>query len=179
MNGNVYPPQLIDYLVEFNGTRDYFECHEIMEEYWKERGMDADPLSSLWIGLIQVAVGQYHHRRGNRAGAQKMLGKALDNLKRDHLASIGLGGEELLQIIEKKVEEELPFSDFDIPLTDAELAHHCLEACKQNGVVWGMPSRMDDASIIHRHKLRDRSEVISARIESADAKRKQREGRMP
>lgn len=37
----VYPEAYVAFLHEFHTTRDYFECHEILEEYWKE-----DPLSS-------------------------------------------------------------------------------------------------------------------------------------
>ncbi len=62
----MYPKAYIDYLVEFHATRDYFECHEILEEYWKE-----DPPKKrkrYWVGFIQLAVALYHHRRQNTAG---------------------------------------------------------------------------------------------------------------
>ena len=32
----VYPEAYIEYLMYFHGNRDYFECHEVLEEYWKE-----------------------------------------------------------------------------------------------------------------------------------------------
>ncbi|MCD2486520.1 DUF309 domain-containing protein, partial [Staphylococcus aureus] len=50
----MYPKAYIDYLVEFHATRDYFECHEILEEYWKE-----DPPKKrkrYWVGFIELAV---------------------------------------------------------------------------------------------------------------------------
>jgi uncharacterized protein len=55
----------------------YFECHEVLEEAWTpERGERRLFLQS----LIHVAVGLYHHTRGNPAGAQRQLRKALRKL---------------------------------------------------------------------------------------------------
>ena len=57
----------------------YFECHEVLEEVWTpERGDRRLFLQS----LIHVAVGLYHHERGNPAGAQRQLRKALRKLAR-------------------------------------------------------------------------------------------------
>ncbi|MER2115318.1 MAG: DUF309 domain-containing protein, partial [Solibacillus isronensis] len=32
----LFHPLFIDYCAYFNGNNDYFECHEVLEEYWKE-----------------------------------------------------------------------------------------------------------------------------------------------
>lgn len=32
----MYPEAYIEYLAEFHGSRDYFECHELLEEHWKK-----------------------------------------------------------------------------------------------------------------------------------------------
>ena len=58
-----FPQKYIEYLVHFHGDRDYFECHEILEEYWKK--IDNGNKESIWVGLIQLAVANYHHRRKN------------------------------------------------------------------------------------------------------------------
>lgn len=56
---------------------EYFECHEVLEEVWTpERG----PRRLFLQSLIHVAVGFYHHGRGNRAGAERQLRKALRKL---------------------------------------------------------------------------------------------------
>jgi len=31
----MYPEPYLEYLIQFHAERDYFECHEILEEYWK------------------------------------------------------------------------------------------------------------------------------------------------
>ena len=56
---------------------EFFECHEVLELVWTpERG----PRRLFLQGLIHVAVGFYHHRRGNPAGACRQLRKALSKL---------------------------------------------------------------------------------------------------
>ena len=56
---------------------EFFECHEVLEESWTpERG----PRRLFLQALIHVAVGSYHCRRGNPAGAVRQLRKALRKL---------------------------------------------------------------------------------------------------
>lgn len=53
----MYPKAYIEYLVHFHSDRDYFECHEILEEHWKQDGRNKG-----WLVLIQTAVAFYHYR---------------------------------------------------------------------------------------------------------------------
>lgn len=63
----------------FNAGR-YFEAHEAWEEIW--RSTTPEP-KELWRGLIQVAVGLYHHlERGNAAAARRVLARGLRRLER-------------------------------------------------------------------------------------------------
>ena len=56
---------------------EYFECHEVLEAAWTpERG----PRRLFLQSLIHVAVGFYHHGRGNPVGAMRQLRKALRKL---------------------------------------------------------------------------------------------------
>ncbi len=85
----MYPKAYIDYLVEFHATRDYFECHEILEEFWKE-----DPPKKrkrYWVGFIQLAVALYHHRRQNTAGAKRLMANSIRILQAEHRAVEDLG----------------------------------------------------------------------------------------
>ncbi|HUB81428.1 MAG TPA: DUF309 domain-containing protein [Bryobacteraceae bacterium] len=55
----------------------YFECHEVLEEAWTpERG----PRRLFLQSLIHIAVGFYHHTRGNPVGAVRQLRKGLRKL---------------------------------------------------------------------------------------------------
>ena len=87
-----YPEAYIDYLLYFHAQRDYFECHEVMEEFWKEH--PGDIRSRTYVALIQIAVGMYHIRRGNRNGAVKMLQSAGRNAEAPHVLSLGLNPDE-------------------------------------------------------------------------------------
>lgn len=96
-----YPQAYIDYLVHLHAGRDFFECHEILEDYWRE---EQNPdLKKLWHGMIQIAVALYHERRGNVSGALKVLQRALKHVDYPDLDRIGIDGEELLlQLNERK-----------------------------------------------------------------------------
>ena len=73
--GSKYDPLYVAFLWHFNGDRDYFECHELLEDLWLQENHDL-----LYQGLLQVAVGLYHHRNGNLGGAVKLLRQALTKL---------------------------------------------------------------------------------------------------
>ncbi|EXX89783.1 hypothetical protein BG53_14050 [Paenibacillus darwinianus] len=171
-----YPEAYRAYLIEFHATRDYFECHELLEEYWKALP-PAEPDRDVWMGLIQIAVASYHHRRGNRSGARKMFGQAAVRMKRDALDRLGLDGEALLRIVGERLKEldacpeSAPYREFDLPIADHALLISCMEASERKGFEWGTPSPMGDRGLIDRHTLRDRSDVIKAR-EAAVSKKK-------
>ena len=56
---------------------EYFECHEVLEAAWTpERG----PRRLFLQSLIHMAVGFYHHERGNPLGALRQLRKGLRKL---------------------------------------------------------------------------------------------------
>ncbi|MDN4085536.1 DUF309 domain-containing protein [Paenibacillus polymyxa] len=79
-----YEPLYVTYLVYFNRDRDYFECHEVLEELWLK--LDRDPV---YKGLLQIAVGLYHFRNGNYRGGYMMLDSAVHRL--EHASSQALG----------------------------------------------------------------------------------------
>ncbi|WP_219837551.1 DUF309 domain-containing protein [Paenibacillus sp. R14(2021)] len=172
MHNSPYPAAYEHFLYEFHAVRDYFECHELLEAYWKEH--PGDGFGDTWIGLIQLAVGSYHHRRGNQRGALKMFQQSLEHLAAASQADrLGIDGQELLARIARQaaaVERGESFTDMNIPLTDAALLERLQLAAAVSGKVWGAPSDSDEA-LLHRHTLRDRSDVIAARAAAAEAKK--------
>ena len=69
-------PRLLHGIELFN-RRDFFVCHEVLEEVWtKERGRRRVFLQS----LIHFAVAFYHDSRGNAVGATRQLRKGLRKL---------------------------------------------------------------------------------------------------
>lgn len=63
------PGQLLQGIREFN-NRQWFECHETVEDLWiGETGEVRD----FYQGLIQIAVALHHWRNGNFGGAISLL----------------------------------------------------------------------------------------------------------
>ncbi|ANB60079.1 DUF309 domain-containing protein [Anoxybacteroides amylolyticum] len=159
----MYPTAYIKYLFHFHTDRDYFECHELLEEHWKQ-----DEKKHVWALLIQIAVALYHHRRGNVSGAKRMMQKASTLLeqRKDAIRKLGLDEEELAVLLKqyvKQIDEGKPYESIMLPIKDETLLQTCLALCKQKGVVWGQKSDMTNEFLLHKHTLRDRSDVIAAR----------------
>ncbi|MDF2671286.1 MAG: hypothetical protein K0R67_3592 [Paenibacillus sp.] len=119
-----YDQLYVEFLYYFNINRDYFECHEVMEELWMEEGRN--PLHQ---GLLQVAVGLYHHRNGNIGGAIKLLDQAIEKLEYYPRISMGIDLGKLVEDAKRylaKLEdiEEQPFEfyDLDIAIIHSELS---------------------------------------------------------
>lgn len=168
----LYPKAYIEYLLHFHATRDYFECHEVLEEHWKQTG------EHVWVGFIQLAVGMYHYRRGNIAGARRMLTKAVNACEKEKQAyeALGIHVEQLIALIHTYVERinhGQPYESTCLPIIDASLLHICQQQCGQKGLVWGEKSDMTNEYLIHKHKLRDRSDVIAER----ERQKQKRQGR--
>ena len=72
------PGQLLQGIREFN-NRDWFECHETVEDLWVgEEGEIRD----FYQGIIQVAVALHHWRNGNFGGALNLLKGGVGYLSR-------------------------------------------------------------------------------------------------
>jgi predicted metal-dependent hydrolase len=161
-----YPQAYIEFLVHFHGNRDYFECHEILEEYWKMT--DRENKQSIWVGFIQLAVSQYHHRRGNFSGAFKTLQKSLQIflLNQAGVWQLGLDQAALIQQLNdllQKIEQRQSYMSICLPLRSHGLRKQCLERSRELNMAWGSPSDLSDSALVHRHKERDRTQVIQER----------------
>ncbi|MFI7542862.1 DUF309 domain-containing protein [Actinoplanes sp. NPDC049599] len=55
-----------------------FHAHEVLEATWKAAG---EPEREFWRGMAQLAVGLTHARRGNTAGAARLLRRAADRIE--------------------------------------------------------------------------------------------------
>ncbi|PPA71304.1 DUF309 domain-containing protein [Jeotgalibacillus proteolyticus] len=163
---NKYPQSYIDYLVHFHGDRDYFECHEALEEFWKEHTeMDRN---SIWVAWIQLAVALYHQRRGNFSGAKRMIEKAFKKFRHHEkqLPEFGMQPAlflEQLQNLTASITAKTPYTSIQLPIDDFYLESTCREQCLKKGFTWGQISDLSDRMITERHRLRDRSDVILLR----------------
>ncbi|XJZ26097.1 DUF309 domain-containing protein [Bacillota bacterium Lsc_1132] len=170
----LYPKEYIEYLVHFHGSRDYFECHEILEDYWKR--VDAAHKESVWVGFIQLAVSSYHHRRSNFAGAKKTLATAkrifLQNEQK--LKKLGMDPQKMAVMLEHLsdlIDKGKPYESFRLPLNDPVLISKCQKLANQLGLDFENNRDVTNAEIVHRHRLRDRTSVIQTRQEALKKKK--------
>lgn len=113
----------IRFLYHFNIDRDYYECHEVMEELWMEEGRNP-----LYQGLLQVAVALFHYRNGNVNGARKLFQKALAKLTKQPGDSLGIDLTRLcresagyLERLQQVEQQPFLFYDLTIAVLDPEV----------------------------------------------------------
>jgi uncharacterized protein len=173
----MYPKAYIDFLVHFHADRDYFECHEILEEHWKEN--KPSERKRVWVVLIQMAVALYHHRRANWNGAERMMQKALQltRQEQEEIEKLGLDFSSFHKQLEKRlkdIEYRLPYQSMDLPIKDKALLEACQEVCEKLQLTWGKESDLSNEYLLHKHKLRDRTDVIEEREKQKFLRKKRR-----
>lgn len=152
-------PSYIDFYAYFNGNQDYFECHEVLEEYWKE--VAPGDKEHVLVGLVQLATGMYHWRRNNLRGAAKTLTKAVHNITRNEQSiflkplNLSLLEKQILHSI-SQVEQHKPFHSFKIAIVDCEFKKLVDNRILEQPVI-------DEHFLLHKHMLRDRTEILKAR----------------
>ncbi|TSI10083.1 DUF309 domain-containing protein [Lysinibacillus sp. BW-2-10] len=151
----------VDYCTYFNGNQDYFECHEVLEEYWKEcaPGDKNHPL----VGYVQLATGMYHWRRNNKNGARKILKKALNNFSKNESSPFFafIDYAKLYRDCENciaSIEKDMPFQPIKLSITNKELSTIVNEKIKELPI-------LSTEYLLHKHMLRDRSDILKARDE--------------
>lgn len=156
-----FHPNFVQFLKEFNDTKDYFECHEVLEDYWKEVAprQKKHPLAA----LILMSTSMYHWRRENFSGAIKTMDTSIKRLMETKESSFfeTIDFENLLQNMRNSLinmQANKLFIPFFIHITDKKLlsyVHHL---------------KIDDKEelefLIHKHMLRDRSEILVEREKS-------------
>jgi predicted metal-dependent hydrolase len=70
------PKLFVDGVRLFN-ERDFFECHELLEEMWRNTSGDE---ARFYQGLIQAAVCLYHWGNANFDGAMRLARTSLEKL---------------------------------------------------------------------------------------------------
>ncbi|KUF36658.1 MULTISPECIES: DUF309 domain-containing protein [unclassified Lysinibacillus] len=155
----------IDYCAYFNGNQDFFECHEVLEEYWKEIA-PGDKMHPL-VGYVQLATGFYHWRRGNNTGAIRILEKALHNFQENegHIFFQEIDYQQLLTQVTTTLISLKTGNSFQAILLP--LSPNLLELTIAR--IQLLPSSSSNY-LLHKHMLRDRSHILAERQESKQRK---------
>ena len=160
-----YHPLFVEFLVYFNGNQDYFEGHEVLEEYWKS--IPSFSKSHPLTAYILLSTGMYHWRRGNFNGAFRTVTKSLHRFN-----SLSVGYQEYteeinfkklledIQLAHSNIQSRQPFEAFQIEVSSPHL-QSLVHLAKTNMPLLLVGS--DD--VIHKHMLRDRSDILKIRNE--------------
>lgn len=118
-----YEHLYVAFIYYFNIERDYFECHEVMEELWLEEGRNP-----IFQGLLQIAVGLYHYRNGNVSGSIKLFSQGINKLENEPDILLGIRLSKLVEEariytgkLQRLGEEPFSFYDLDIEIADPVL----------------------------------------------------------
>jgi predicted metal-dependent hydrolase len=63
--------------IELFNAREYYECHEVLEDVWI---LEVGPRKRFLQSIIHLAVAYYHLGRGNRTGGVRQLRRAVRKL---------------------------------------------------------------------------------------------------
>ena len=156
LSNEKYEVEYVEFLINFNSLRDYFECHELLEEIWMEEYNLS--IKKAYQALIQFAVGFYHWRRNNNIGATKTFIKCLKNmeLSKDALYELGLDYHSLVDQINtslKEIEEGLPYHSVDIVMND-DLTTLYSDMASMINVPLRQDSNLLDTFNVNKHALR-------------------------
>jgi predicted metal-dependent hydrolase len=111
------PPRFYDAMSLLNAG-DYFECHEVLEELWRE---EPTSLRLFYQGILQIAVGCYHLTvRHNRRGALSKLQAGLEKLRQFPAVMHLVDVEDLRQQVEALGEQVRALSDEEIALLESK-----------------------------------------------------------
>lgn len=149
----------VDYCTYFNGNEDYFECHEVLEEYWKQ--IAPNDKNHPLVGYIQLATGMYHWRRENLKGALRTFNKAFNNFRKNENSIFFeyIDYDLLCESCKEsttKVEKDCPFTSFQLPILSKKLEHLVSEKIND------LPNHSYHF-LLNKHMLRDRSDILIAR----------------
>ena len=158
-------PFFVKFIIYFNDNQDFFEGHEVLEDYWNsipDRTKE-HPLT----GYILLSTSMYHWRRGNAVGALRTIKKA-----QQKMASMvstapefteGIDFDDLLKNIDKvirAIQENRPFQPFSIKVLLPEIRQSIVEI---SAALELLPAGSE--AVVHKHLLRDRTEIIRIRDE--------------
>lgn len=95
------PDLVLKGIEEFN-RGEFFECHEYLEDAWRE---ETRQVRFLYQGILQVGVGFYHQENGNWRGATGLLRSGIERLRDFEPEERGVDVSHLVRACEKCLAE--------------------------------------------------------------------------
>jgi len=72
-------PATFEHAVALFNQRQFFECHEVIEDIWRPLPKSAE--KRFLQGVLQVGVGLHHLEQGNYTGAKNLLNEGVEKIK--------------------------------------------------------------------------------------------------
>lgn len=167
---------LLKYYNEFIIKQDYFECHEIMEDAWKSKAHFSKEDDEIFF--IQLSTAEYHYRRNNLYGARKIYRRAVARLDERHFPHLEYGLESgIIPLVRERLDTigTEPFTPLLLPLTRPmleALRAYAMPQLSMEGFQGHIGTiHKKDITLVQKHRLRDRSEIINVRNEKLREKR--------
>lgn len=167
---------LVEFFNELIIKQDYFECHEIMEEAWKEK--DNFSKTDAEVFIVLIVTGEYHYRRDNIIGATTSYKRALKLYKAEgyDLSEFGFN-DNFIDKLQKRYQDiaKKSFVPMHYPVQDwvweALYQAHDSEFDSFSQFMTTMLANFEtNVQITHKHSMRDRSDVIQKRLEALNNK---------
>uniref|UniRef100_UPI0011552444 DUF309 domain-containing protein n=1 Tax=Bacillus sp. S1-R5C1-FB TaxID=1973491 RepID=UPI0011552444 len=145
--------EYIQFLIHFHVDYDYFECHEILEEYWKTK--PRRKRDNYLVGLMQIAVSLYHHSRSNWNGPEKLMKGAITILEKNsaHVLHLGINEAQLLFLLKDKfqsIQKKEGFKTLFLPISGIALEKQCIEICEKQKLPWKDVNAISNEYIVHK-----------------------------
>lgn len=155
---NLKDPRWFHYLFEFHVTRDYYACHDYLEEKWFELG---NPQNHILMAFIMLAVSCYHYRANNLKGAQILIHKAIPifNLNIEKISEYDIDQIELFKLLDNlqsDLNHHIPFKDINLPFSNKEIEKELQDFAQQHHLICYQVSDMSNLHLIHKHKFKNR-----------------------
>ncbi|MEW9669093.1 hypothetical protein [Ammoniphilus sp. 3BR4] len=103
-----------------------------------------------------------------------MLESSLKRMVLADFKELGLNFQGMRALLQERIvqiKEEKEYTDINLVFDDPSLLESCIQECKRRGMIWQEPSSRENG-LIHRHTLRDRTEIIQAREEQKARKKR-------
>lgn len=99
--------------VRLFNEREFFACHDVLEEIWSETLGDD---RTYYQGLIHAAVALFHFHEGNLGGARKMYHSAVRYLRDFAPSHLGIDVQQLLAELKSCFAKLIEASEYPLGL---------------------------------------------------------------
>lgn len=109
-----------EFIRVFQIERDFFKCHEILEDIWIDE-TSCNTRNHVAINLLLISVGALHWERGNLKGALAVFRNSLNYFdeNKNKIDKLGIDSLKLKKIVEesiKNIEKKEIYKDISLPM---------------------------------------------------------------